>query len=105
MLRLTRKQGEGFAIDEQTYVWIVRTKSGRCELAIDAPREIRIRRCELETLPGDDRGEHEEEEGKPEIEVSSSVGLNNHSDCLNDELVAPDYTGFAHPAHQPIRPS
>lgn len=47
MLRLTRKTGEGIAINDDTYIWIVRTSNGRCEIAIDAPLSQHVRRCEL----------------------------------------------------------
>ena len=47
MLRLTRRMGEGIAINEDTFIWIVKTSSGRCEIAIDAPMSQRVRRCEL----------------------------------------------------------
>ena len=105
MLRLTRKQGEGFAIDEQTFVWIVRTKSGRCELAIDAPQEIRIRRCELEMLPPQDEHDVTVHGAAREPGPGGPQPLTDRSDNLSDEMVMPDYSGFAHPAHQPIRPS
>lgn len=47
MLRLTRKAGEGIVINEAIRIWIQKTSDGRCELAIDAPLEHRVRRCEL----------------------------------------------------------
>lgn len=47
MLRLTRRMGEGIAINEETFIWIVKTSDGRCEIAIDAPRSQNVRRCEL----------------------------------------------------------
>lgn len=47
MLRLTRRTGEGIAINEETFIWIVRTSNGRCEIAVDAPLSQNVRRCEL----------------------------------------------------------
>ena len=47
MLRLSRRTGEGFAINEEIFVWIRRTSNGRCEVAIDAPQHQIVRRCEL----------------------------------------------------------
>lgn len=53
MLKLSRKSGEGFAINEETFIWITKASNGRCEIAIQAPQDQRIRRCELpvETEP------------------------------------------------------
>ncbi|MEQ9406091.1 MAG: carbon storage regulator [Fuerstiella sp.] len=47
MLKLTRRKGEGIAINEETFIWIVKTSRGRCEIAIEAPRSQHVRRCEL----------------------------------------------------------
>ncbi|MEQ9407722.1 MAG: carbon storage regulator [Fuerstiella sp.] len=47
MLKFSRKSGEGFAINEETFIWITKTSNGRCEIAIQAPQDQRVRRCEL----------------------------------------------------------
>ena len=50
MLRLSRKTGEGIAINERIFVWVQKTSDGRCELAIEAPMSEKVRRCELPVL-------------------------------------------------------
>jgi len=47
MLVLSRKMGESLSIGENVTVKVVRTQGGRVQLAIDAPREVAIRRSEL----------------------------------------------------------
>ena len=47
MLVLTRKSGQTIHIGD-VIVRVVETRSGRCRIAIEAPREVLIRRGELE---------------------------------------------------------
>lgn len=47
MLVLSRKPGESLTIGENVTIKVVRTQGGRVQLAIDAPREVAIRRSEL----------------------------------------------------------
>lgn len=54
MLILTRKEGEGIMIGDEIEVRVVRIKGGHVRLSIEAPREINVRRDELENRPPDD---------------------------------------------------
>lgn len=47
MLVLTRKVGEGVKIDENIFVRIVQVKGKQVRLGIEAPKETRIQREEL----------------------------------------------------------
>lgn len=47
MLVLSRKIGETISIGDNVTVKVVRTQGGRVQIAIDAPREVAIRRGEL----------------------------------------------------------
>lgn len=47
MLRLSRKPGQSIVIDEQTIIHILRTGPGRCEIGVEAPADLNIRRSEL----------------------------------------------------------
>jgi len=49
MLVLTRKVGEGVKIDENIFVRIVQVKGKQVRLGIEAPKETRIQREELDT--------------------------------------------------------
>lgn len=51
MLVLSRKIGETISIGENVTVKVVRTQGGRVQIAIDAPREVAIRRGELPVDP------------------------------------------------------
>lgn len=48
MLVLTRKVGEGIKIDEDIFVRIIQVKGKQVRIGIEAPRETRIQREELE---------------------------------------------------------
>jgi len=48
MLVLTRKVGEGVKIDENIFVRIVQVKGKQVRLGIEAPKETRIQREELD---------------------------------------------------------
>lgn len=50
MLVLTRKVGEGIKIDENIFVRIVQVKGKQVRIGIEAPRETKIQREELEGL-------------------------------------------------------
>ena len=49
MLVLTRKVGEGVKIDENIFVRIVQVKGKQVRLGIEAPKETRIQREELDS--------------------------------------------------------
>ncbi len=48
MLVLTRKVGEGIKIDENIFVRIIQVKGKQVRIGIEAPRETRIQREELD---------------------------------------------------------
>ena len=48
MLILTRKNGEGIQIGENVKIVVKETRKGRATIAIEAPRNIRILRTELD---------------------------------------------------------
>jgi carbon storage regulator len=48
MLVLTRKVGEGIKIDEDIFVRIIQVKGKQVRIGIEAPRETRIQREELD---------------------------------------------------------
>ena len=47
MLILRRKTGESFLIGDDVRVTIVATKDKEVQIAIDAPKEVSVLRCEL----------------------------------------------------------
>jgi len=47
MLVLSRKENESIVIDGRITVRIVRVQGGRVRVAIEAPREVPVRRSEL----------------------------------------------------------
>jgi carbon storage regulator CsrA len=47
MLRLSRKMGQSIVIDEQTVIHVLKTGPGRCEIGVEAPGHLNIRRSEL----------------------------------------------------------
>ncbi len=49
MLVLSRKDGQAIRIGEDVIIKVSEISGGRVKLAIDAPREIPIRRTELST--------------------------------------------------------
>jgi carbon storage regulator len=49
MLVLTRKVGEGVKIDENIFVRIVQVKGKQVRIGIEAPKETRIQREELDS--------------------------------------------------------
>lgn len=54
MLMLTRKPGEGVVLrvgDHEATVYVTKIDRGRATLAIEAPRDVRIWRDELEPDP------------------------------------------------------
>lgn len=55
-LVITRKHGESFRIGDNVVVTIEHTTNARAKVVIDAPREVRIIRTELE---------HRENNGRP----------------------------------------
>lgn len=61
MLVLTRKPGESIKIGSAT-IFINRLSAGQVSIAIDAPRELRILRGELE--PAQDQPEAPKQEGE-----------------------------------------
>jgi carbon storage regulator len=52
MLVLSRKEGERLVIGENVIITVNRISGNRITLGIDAPRDVRIVRGELEPLPG-----------------------------------------------------
>lgn len=52
MLVLTRKVGEGIKIDENIFVRIIQVKGKQVRIGIEAPRETRIQREELNSTDG-----------------------------------------------------
>ena len=59
MLVLSRKRGERIRIGSQITIEVRRIAGGRISLAIDAPREMRILRGEMETGPASPEAEKE----------------------------------------------
>lgn len=51
MLVLTRKVGEGIKIDEDVFVRIIQVKGKQVRIGIEAPRDTRIQREELDGAP------------------------------------------------------
>lgn len=51
MLVLARKLGESIEIGDGIRVSVVQVKGGRVRIAIDAPREVSVRRSELSVAP------------------------------------------------------
>jgi len=47
MLRLSRKMGQSIVIDEQTIIHVLKTGPGRCEIGVEAPEHLNVRRSEL----------------------------------------------------------
>lgn len=47
-LIITRRTNEGFYIGDDIKVTVIATQGGQAKIAIDAPRDINIRREELE---------------------------------------------------------
>lgn len=47
MLVLSRKRGEAIHIGDNITITVCYLDAGRVKLAIEAPREVEIRRCEL----------------------------------------------------------
>jgi len=47
MLVLSREAGETIQIGENITITVKSVKGGRCQIAIDAPREIRVMRKEI----------------------------------------------------------
>ena len=52
MLVLTRKQGQTIVIDDRIKITLLKVKGNTVRVGIDAPRDISIRRVELEPLRG-----------------------------------------------------
>lgn len=50
MLVLTRKQGESITIGEAIRITVVEVRGGQIRLGIDAPRDMNIRRDELQPM-------------------------------------------------------
>ncbi len=48
MLVLSRKKLESIVIDEQIIITVVEIRGDKVRLGIEAPRDISIKRCELE---------------------------------------------------------
>lgn len=46
MLVFSRKPGESFHIGDNIIVKVLQVRPGRCRLAIEAPREVQVRRPE-----------------------------------------------------------
>lgn len=53
-LVITRKNNQSFAIGDDIKVTIFDCGTGRCKVHIDAPRSIRISRCDRETSQEED---------------------------------------------------
>ncbi|GAA4460692.1 carbon storage regulator [Novipirellula rosea] len=51
MLVLSRKSGESIRLGDDIVLTVTRTKGNRVQLAIEAPRDIPIRRAELDSKP------------------------------------------------------
>ena len=50
MLVLSRRTGQTVVINEDIKITVVRTKSGSVRLGIEAPREVPVKRGELQVL-------------------------------------------------------
>ncbi|MBX3436320.1 MAG: carbon storage regulator [Planctomycetaceae bacterium] len=48
MLVLTRKQGESIRIDDEIVVTVIDVRQGRVRIGIEAPKDRRIKRMELD---------------------------------------------------------
>lgn len=48
MLVMTRKKKQGIQIGEDIFVYVVEDKNGGMRIGIEAPKEINIRRLEVE---------------------------------------------------------
>jgi carbon storage regulator len=55
MLVLTRKLNESLVIDGGIVVTVVSVENGRVRLGITAPRDVSVRRSELQPLPAAER--------------------------------------------------
>lgn len=51
MLILTRRKGESLIIGEEVVVTVVSASKDQVRIGIQAPRDIRVRREELEEIP------------------------------------------------------
>ncbi|GAA5509612.1 carbon storage regulator [Novipirellula caenicola] len=51
MLVLSRKSGESIRLGDDIVLTVHRTQGNRVQLAIEAPREVPIRRAELRSTP------------------------------------------------------
>ena len=51
MLVLTRRKGESFRIGDNITVTVVEASVGKIRIGIDAPKDVYIRRSELEPRP------------------------------------------------------
>jgi carbon storage regulator len=49
MLVLTRKDGETLLIGDDVKITIVKSKSGSVKIGVEAPREVKVLRAELQT--------------------------------------------------------
>ncbi len=56
MLVLSRKAGEQLVIGDQIVITVQRIAGNRITLGIEAPREVRIRRGELDQHPSEQAG-------------------------------------------------
>lgn len=50
MLVMARRDGEGVQIGENIFVYVVEDKHGVLKIGIDAPKEVNIRRLEIEDI-------------------------------------------------------
>ncbi|WP_442509345.1 carbon storage regulator [Novipirellula sp. SH528] len=51
MLVLSRKSGESIRLGDDIVLTVTRAKGNRVQLAIEAPRDVPIRRAELDSKP------------------------------------------------------
>lgn len=73
MLVLTRKVGEGVKIDENIFVRIVQVKGKQVRLGIEAPKETRIQREELnESKGGEQSGQSSHSQNEVPVVLKKS---------------------------------
>ena len=73
MLILRRKTGESFLIGDDVKVTIIATKDKEVQIAIDAPKEVPVLRCELANAMSANRDAAEEQSQPQELLAAFSM--------------------------------